>query len=1188
MLPARLLLLFPAALSLFGQYSGRMAGTVLDASGSPVSGAAVSLYLPNGNKPLLTTKTVTDGAWRLIGVRPSDYDLTFEATGFAKSTLRGIPVDPARETSVQTIALQLPTVTQSVDVTTDGQSVQILNAEIASTITAKQMEKLPALDRDPLALIQNLAGVTNNGNSATTINGLRTSYSNMTLDGINIQDNYLRDNGLDYNPNRLLIGQVRQMTLATSNGNAAASGGATQLVFETPSGTNQMHGSAYWYNRNSRFAANDWFNNQSGVARPRLNQNQAGASVGGPIVKDKLFFYANYEAVRTNQQQTSTATVLTDDARNGIFTYTVRGVANKVNLLNKRGIATDTYIQNLLKSVPAASAINAFSVGDSTPTILKNTAGYRFNQRSNERRDNITARGDYNLSAKHVFSTSYVWNRDNTDRPDLETDFSVIPRITNPNHSHFLSANWRWTPTATLTNELRGGFNLAPGDFPTSQEFGKYLVTGTLFTDPVTETLPQGRATNTYALSDNAALQHSRHFIQFGFHMQQIRVHAYDDAGILPADSLGMGTGQHAFVRSDFTGIGSSDLATANALLATLGGFIDGYSQTFNVTSRTSGYQAGAGTVRNLKLSEYDIYVQDNWRLLPRVMVNVGLRWNLPGVVDERDSLELLPVLRNGDARQTLLSNATLSFAGASAGRPWHKRDLTAFAPNVGLAWDVFGAGRTAVRAGYSISYVNDQAISAPQSIAEANSGLVGLSTATGLSGRVSTGLPAIAPPVYKVPLTVADNYSGNPFNTVGLISPDLKTPYVQQYSAGIQHEVLHTVFEARYVGNHVVKAYRAFDYNQVVIKDNGFLTDFLTAQNNGNLALAKNGSFLAAYNATIPGSKPLPVFAQLRSGGQLANGTIRNLIQTGQAGQLAANYQENHNNGSVQLFPNPYALGANILNNYSNSSYHSMQLEARHRSQGGFEFSANYTWSKVLSDAAGDSQNRIEQFLDINNPRLERARANFDLRHAVKGTAVYDLPFGKGRFAVPFRALNKTVEGWSLGGIAGFQSGAPFSILSGYGTLNRADGYRSYYNTANTSLTMPQLASVVRYEMTGNGPYVVAQSAINQNDGSGTNAVGEAAFQGQIFSNPGAGTLGTLQRRSFSGPGSFDVDLSVQRNFSITERQSVEVRMEGVNILNHPSFYSGEQNINSATFGVLGSTFNPARVMQFAARYRF
>ncbi|MES1257712.1 MAG: hypothetical protein ABUS51_04750, partial [Acidobacteriota bacterium] len=275
------------------------------------------------------------------------------------------------------------------------------------------------------------------------------------------------------------------------------------------------------------------------------------------------------------------------------------------------------------------------------------------------------------------------------------------------------------------------------------------------------------------------------------------------------------------------------------------------------------------------------------------------------------------------------------------------------------------------------------------------------------------------------------------------------------------------------------------------------------------------------------------------------------------------------------------------MLNNYSNSSYHSLQVEARHRSQAGFEFTANYTYSKVLSDAAGDSQNRIEQFLDINNPQLERARANFDLRHAAKGTAVYDLHCGKGH-ALHYRPVNKAIEGWSLGSILSWQSGAPFSILSGYGTLNRSDGSRSYFNTADTSLTMPQLDGLVKFQMTGNGPYIVAQSVINPNDGSATNSVGEAPFNGQIFSNPTAGNLGTLQRRVFSGPGSFDLDLSIQRRFRITERQSLEVRMEGVNILNHPTFYSGDQNINSTTFGVIGSTFNPPRVMQFAARYRF
>jgi trimeric autotransporter adhesin len=127
-----------------------------------------------------------------------------------------------------------------------------------------------------------------------------------------------------------------------------------------------------------------------------------------------------------------------------------------------------------------------------------------------------------------------------------------------------------------------------------------------------------------------------------------------------------------------------------------------------------------------------------------------------------------------------------------------------------------------------------------------------------------------------------------------------------------------------------------------------------------------------------------------------------------------------------------------------------------------------------------------------------------------------------------------------------------------------------------------------VNYQMTGNGPYVVAPSAINQDDGTGTNSLGEAPFTGQIFSNPGAGTLGELQRRLFSGPWSFDLDLSLQRRFRITERQSLELRMEGVNVLNHPSFYAGDQNINSNTFGVITSTFNPPRVMQFAASYRF
>ena len=159
----------------------------------------------------------------------------------------------------------------------------------------------------------------------------------MSLDGINIQDNYIRDNALDYTPNKLRMGQVRQVTLITSNPTAAASGGATETAFSTPSGGNQFHGEVFWYNRNNHFAANDWFNNQAGIGRPFLNQNQFGGDIGGPIRKDKLFFYASYEGIRAHQQMPQNFTILTPDARNGIFTYTSAGVTRKVNLLTLSG-----------------------------------------------------------------------------------------------------------------------------------------------------------------------------------------------------------------------------------------------------------------------------------------------------------------------------------------------------------------------------------------------------------------------------------------------------------------------------------------------------------------------------------------------------------------------------------------------------------------------------------------------------------------------------------------------------------------------------------------------------------------------------------------------------------------------------------------------------------------------------------
>jgi hypothetical protein len=1162
--------------------SGRVSGSVADATGAPIPGAEVSLYLTGGSKPLLKTKTGADGTYNMIGVRPADYDVTAEAAGFVKATLKDVSVETARETPIPQFKLQLASVTFKVDVNAAEVPVDVTNAEISSTVTMDEMKNLPLLDRDVLGVIQLKPGVVSNGNSTTVINGLRTSYSDMTMDGINIQDNYIRDNALDYSPNQLKLGQVKEMTLVTSNMNAAASGGATEAAFSTPSGTNQTHGELFWMNRNNKFAANDWFNNQAGIEQPFLNQNQFGGNIAGHIRKDKLFYFVSYEGLRNHQQQPQDFTVLTPAARAGNFTYNSGGTLRTVNLLSLRNLTgVDSGIQPLLAEVP--TTINNSEVGDG-----RNTGGYRFNQRSNALQDNVGGRLDYNLSTKNSFAGSFHHNRFNSDRPDASNNYGVVPAITNPTHADLLSLSWRYTPSGTLTNELRGGFNRTYGYFLSNDTNVPYILTGTLFTDPVNEFQPQGRTTNTYSISDDASWQHGRHFVTFGFFFQKVNVESYDAAGTIPTFGLAMGAGQPTLTRRDLAGISSTDLATANALLATLGGYVDSYSQTFNVTSRTSGFVKGAAYLRHLEMNNYAFYVQDRFKVAPRLTLNLGLRYQLPGVVDERDSLALSPVLQ-GSQVSTLLSNASLDFAGSSAGRPWYNREYKEFGPNIGLSWDVFGNGRTALRGGYSLSYVNDQAILAPETLLELNNGLQSVAADTGFSNRVSTGLPQIIAPTFQVPRTFANNFAEDPVgNAEGMIDPNLRRPHVQQYSIGIQHEIKGTVLEARYVGNHTVGAYRAFDFNQVVIHQNGWLADFQRAQTNGFLAQKLTGTFTPTYNPNIAGSQPLQLFGKLVKGA-LTDGNALFYLQTGEVGELAYYYQAAGYNptNAVPFFTNPNAYGTDLLTNYSSSSYNALQLEARRRLKSGLAIEANYTFSKVLSDADGDSQSRLQHFLDLANPGIERSRANFDLTHMIKADGYYDLPFGKGkRWFSGNKIVSQIVGGWTLGSVMVWQSGAPFSITSGRGTYNRES--RSYYNDANTTLNGSQLGQVVKFQMTGNGPMMIAQSAINPSDGTGVNTDGEAPFTGQVFFNPSSGTIGTLQRRMFDGPWTFDLDAKLKKSIQLKEGKLLEFNMIAVNCLNHATFYSGDQNINSTTFGVVGSMFYTPRVTEFGLRLSF
>lgn len=1170
--------LLVAALGFAQSDAGRLVGTVLDPSYSAVADARVIVRSEStGAEVERLTNAV--GEFGVASLVPGFYTVEISAFGFNSVTIEHEKVDVGREASMPPIVLELGSISEVVVVEGGVSQVQTTNAEISSTVTSEQIDELPLIGRDPLSFVRLQAGVTA-AVQPTTINGQRTAFSAVTLDGISIQDNFIRDNGLDYLSSRTLLDQVAEFSVVSQNGSAAFGGGASQVNFVTRSGGSEFHGNAYWHTRNDKLAAAPWFSNRQGLENPELRINQYGGSAGGPIIKDRAFFFVNFESLRDRRESLQNSIVLTADAARGVFKYLdLGGTMREVDVLGIHGLEPDPEIAQLLGRVPDPSEINNFDVGDSTSERQLNTAGYRFQTRNNGDRDAVTARGDWNITSSNALAVTYKRTLENNDRPDEAVGYSEVPPVRDLQNTNFVSVGWRSSPTPRLTNEVRFGFNLTAGDFVNNAPPEGHQLTGLAFTNPIVNFAPQGRATDTFVYRDNAMALVERHRMQFGIDVQQVRVNSYNAFGILPSMALGTGVQSEYQLPGIFFpgGIGTADLARAESLMTTLAGLISTADQTFNIRDRSSGFVSGQDERRRFRYDTVASYFQDSFKLLPRMTVNLGVRWEYFGRVDERDGLMLLPVQKEDTLVETLLTNAELDFAGSAAGRPLWAPDITNFSPNIGIAWDVFGDGKTSLRAGYSVNYVYDEMILAARNAVNGNDGLQGSQQLRNLDAFLRDGAVQIDPPEYQVPRTVSQNLALDPGAAVFSIDPELRAPYVQQWNFGLQREVgWKTVVEARYLGNKGTQLLRAFDYNQVIIKENGFLDDVIRARTNGFLALDATGVFNPAPNSNLEGSQELTVFPSLFGGGFLGAPIVRDYIREGAVGQLAAVYVLNDLMGDVRFRRNQDAFVADMLTNYSNSSYHAVQFEVRRRYAPGLHFQGNYSFSKVLTDSVAP-QFRFDAFLDIDQPHLERARAEFDLNHVFNANFVWRLPF---------RSPHRLKQGWTLSSIASWQSGTPFSVLSRRGTLNRAG--RSGQNTATTSFTKEELRHIVNFRMTDDGPFQIAAGALNPRDNSGVQIDGLERFRGQVFHHPGPGEVGSLQRRLFTGPSAFALDVAVSKTTRIAENHSLKAGARVENILNHPTFYATDEIIGSTQFGRVSGALTAPRRIELFLRYEF
>jgi Carboxypeptidase regulatory-like domain len=1209
----------------FGQSAtGRLVGTVSGPDGVITNASIV--VKDNQTKAEHTTTSNGQGDFGFPQLNVGSYTVTVTAPGFKTFTANDVTIDVGKEYSLNP-KLEVGAIQENVTVTAGVDILNSTNAELSNTVSEVQLLGLPINGRDPSALIQLQPGVTQGGQ----VDGLRTSAQNITRDGLNVQDNFIRTG--DFNPDRPRIDDVSEFTVVTQNANAASGlGGSSQVQYVTARGGADVHGALFEYNQNAALASNDFFNNRNGVPKPPFNQNQFGGKASGPIVLPRLgeggpalekikkaFFFVEYEGLRLPQTTTTTRTILTPLARQGIFTYVDdNGVLRHDNILTNQGLAINPVIASrILAPMPAVGNNN--QVGDGL-----NTTGLTFSQRADVKLNAFVTRIDYDLSNKHSFN--FVWKRatDNFLRPDTDSGgFNTIPfGFQDATTNEFVGA-YNWIVNSSLSNEIRGGYQKSNPFFRTGGLPSDFFIgLSGLFSSPENSFLPQGRTTKLYNLQDNAVYTKGQHSFRFGGQINFFKIVSFGGAS-LPTyftDNSNFPNfgyiGDPAFDRLSGPLTDPNQLAVANALQSDLAGLIGESENTFNVTSKTSGFVAGAPLINTFNYDNISSYVTDQWRLSSNLTLNLGVRYELFTGITDPSGLRLEVVIPPGlSPTQALLNRGgTFDFVGGNAGKAgqFFKTDKNNFAPNLGIAYSpnfksrfirrIFpGDGKTIIRGGFRQSYVNDEYVRSPDNALQ-NQGLTVTPIQFGLTAFVNNPPPVPVPPFQAPPITFASiNALALGSNVAFLIDPKLQLPRIDEYNFGIQREIgFKSVLEVRYVGNRTKELIRTVDLNQVDIRSNGFLGDYIRARS--NLLLTGNPA------CTTAGCQPLTVFPHLVNGGSLNSSAVRNLLRSGAVADLARRYVQLGQTGSVQILPNPKMGILDLLGNLGRSNYNALQVELRRRWSQGLLLQANYTFQKTLTDISpgnpglnNDNQTRVAAFLDNQNPHLDYGRADFDQTQIFNFDGVYDLPFGKGKhfWNTSNEALDRLIGGWQLGGILRINTGTPLTITDPRGTLNRAG--RSANQTALTNLSGPQINNLIGiFHQNGNVYYI--NPTVISSSGRGAAAFGQPAFSGEVFFDNGPGQFGNIGRATINGPLFSELDMSLTKNIRLTERMRFQIRADAFNVLNHTNFSTGVLdpnsgvsntifNVNSTTFGQIKNTFNLSglnRVIQLAGRFEF
>jgi hypothetical protein len=1070
----RLLLTFLAACSaVLGQTdSGAVRVFVVDSSTAKISEASVRLTNVATGVALDRT-TDSDGYATFSPIARGNYVVDVQKTGFQKTHVTDLSLD-VNENKLVRVDLQVASVTSSVEVSASANIVQSEQGSLGTVIQGNVAVDLPLAARRYTQLALLVPGATDStlDNSTTrgvgwfVANGNYQTQNNFILDGVDNNQGTNNAQSLSaqvVSPSPDAIAEFKVQTNSYSAEFGRSAGAVVNVVLK--SGTNSVHGSAWYYNRNSEFAANAWASNLIGAAKSNLSWNQFGGTTGGPIRKNKIFFFVDYEGFREDYSNPFIETVPTAAEHSGVFYHTVDFPGTKTPLPNNTVPVSlyDPLGSKLLALYPAANIPGTIAASG------QNINNYGIEAPGTERDHKGDIKGDYNVSSKDVVSVRFSYLRQNIFNDGIF--LGIADGVGNQggqfNTNSSYGGSWTHVFTPTVVNAVRFGYTSTNANFTQASANGEGaeaygfqipaeailagngglpLINPSNYNELGTRNFrPQYQKPNLYQALDNLTIIHGQHNIRTGFETRQKSNTNLNSSRTVP---------EYDF-NGNFTGDALADLLTGQV-----------YS-----------FEANNQEIEDVLQKAYAVFVQDDWKVAPRLTLNLGLRWEY-----ETPYYGAAPY-----------ENINFNFQTGQLVKPTGPTDYGVnpdhrdFGPRVGAAWQAL-PNRLIVRGGFGIFYSGEDMSGSDVDLAANPPQLIPITLE-----QVGTTGPT--------PLLLSQAVPNNLFSTynTSIISltarqPDYHAARILQFNVAMQYQLpLKSTLEVAYVGN------RGYD-------------EF--AENAGNQ------------------------------------------VPFGLDGSVAANR------------PYPQWNGITVGSQVARSWYNSLQLKYEKRLTTNWYTLASYTFASAIDEAGAWGANTTPQISNDFNaeegPQAQTPRQNFTFSN------IYELPVGRGRrFGSNWnRVTDAILGGWHVANILTLRTGLPLNVTLASSGTNPATGQSYKFYSLNGGTLRPNL---VGDPQTGISPEV------NRND-----FLSSTAFQVQILNTPG-----DASRDVALSPGLANLDLSLAKNTRISERESIELRFEAFNSLNHTNFGNPGTTFGSSSFGVISSAGNP-RIVQMAIRFRF